>query len=162
CKITLSPAAADLLINDESNIASEISARLSDNWRFQGDLLMDDNASTVEKGSASLRYNNGDNFIFNLAYRFTSRDNVLQPDIDQMDLSMSLPLGDNWKFLGRYNQDLNSNQELEIFAGLQYSSCCWRATVVARRWIERDDNILITNLDQLDHQTGIFFQIQFK
>src|SRR5690606_16010876 len=46
-KITLSPAAADLLINDESNIASEISARLSDNWRFQGDLLMDDNASTV-------------------------------------------------------------------------------------------------------------------
>ncbi len=48
-----------------------------------------------------------------------------------------------------------------MFAGLEYASCCWSASVVARRWIDRDDQFFIGS-GELDHNNGIFFQIQFR
>ncbi|HHX82204.1 MAG TPA: LPS-assembly protein LptD, partial [Pseudomonadaceae bacterium] len=124
--------------------------------------------------SAALRYNDRQGSLFNLVYRYTRRDSLIyqfapgnpladdiRANIDQVDLSLATPLAANWRLLARYNHDLTHHQELEIFAGLEYSSCCWRASLVARRWVDRDDTFIVGR-EKLDHRTGLFFQIQFK
>jgi LPS-assembly protein len=173
-RVSLRSNQAAELGRDESAIAAELGARFWNNWRLQSDLLYDEKDGLVDKGSIALRYRDNQEAIFNLAYRYTRQGVIFRDvdgdgfpdenntDIDQVDLSFVLPVADNWKLLGRWNHDLNGSQELEVFAGLEYSSCCWRASVIARRWIERDDNLILQQLEELDHNSGIFFQIQFK
>lgn len=173
-RVTLDPLLTRDLARDSSDIAAEMAASFWNHWRLQTDLLYSEQNGDINKGSAALRYNDGEGQVFNLVYRYTRRDDLLyqfspgttiidtvNADIDQIDFSFSMPISTSWNILGRYNHDLNTGQELEIFAGLEYSSCCWRASMVARRWVDRDDNIILVG-ENLDHRTGLFFQIQFK
>ncbi|MCK9468345.1 MAG: LPS assembly protein LptD [Porticoccaceae bacterium] len=173
-RVTLNPLLAEELTKDTSDIAAEATANLFDHWRLQADLLYDENDGAISKGSAALRYNNREGNLFNLVYRYTRRDNLIyrfapeipvadniRADIDQVDLSLATPLSPNWRLLARYNHDMTNHQELEVFAGLEYSSCCWRASLVARRWVDRDDTFIFDR-EKLDHRTGLFFQIQFR
>lgn len=154
------------LIRDNSDIAVELSSNFAKYWRVKSDLLMTDDIRTLNKGNLSINYNDGENTVVNFGYRYTRRENVLvggnfvRADIDQALVSFALPVSDNWTFVGRYNQDMRTNEELEIFAGVEYASCCWKVSVVARRWVERDDNLII-DTDSLDHNNGLFLQIQF-
>ena len=46
--------------------------------------------------------------------------------IEQADLSFGLPMGANWRAVGRWSYALNDDQTrtLEAFGGLEYDSCC--------------------------------------
>ena len=166
-RVTLVPQDTSELSRDSSDIAAELGGVFADNWRYQADLLTNEDGDRINKGNLSLRYNNQNDTVFNFSYRYTRRENVLlgnqfvRADIDQADFSLAIPISASWTILGRYNQDLRTNQELEVFAGLEYASCCWRASIVARRWIDRDDNYIIGDED-LTHNNGVFFQIQFR
>ncbi len=158
--------AADLL-NDNSNIAGEFAAYLSQYWRFQSDLLIDEGNDKVDKGSVSLRYNNDNDAIFNTSYRYTRKNprlvsgQAFDADIEQTDISAMVPLDRSWSMVGRWNQDLTNSRELEVFGGIEYNSCCWRASVILRHWIDRDDDLIIPE-EQLEYDNGIFFQVQLK
>ncbi len=161
------------LLNNESNIAAEFAAYLGRNWRFQSDLLYDDNTEKMDKGSLSLRFNNKRGAIFNTSYRYTRKDPInrfnpitnaiesFDADIDQADISALLPVNRSWSLIGRWNQDLTNSRELEIFGGIEYNSCCWRGSIILRRWLDRDDGLIIPE-EQLEYDDGIFFQIQLK
>jgi LPS-assembly protein len=158
----------DGLLRNESAYAAEFSLRLSENMNFKADALYDDENSELERGNTSLRYHDRDNRIFNLAYRFnrkTTKDyddpdfDDVDEDIEQGDISTVLPLFGNWSFIGRYNYDLTNSQNLESLFGLSYDSCCWRLSVLGRKWVDRNDNILPEDLEE---DKGIFLQFQFK
>ena len=155
------------LLSDESNFAAEFAAYLGRNWRFQSDLLFDDNSEKVDKGSLSLRYNNHQNTIFNASYRYTRKnprivDNqIFDADIEQTDISALFPINRSWSVIARWNQDLTNSRELEVFGGIEYNSCCWRASIILRHWLDRDDDLFIPE-EQLEYDDGIFFQIQLK
>ena len=160
---------ADGLLRDESAYAAELAIRLTDNLKFQADALYDDENSELDRGNASLRYHGRDNRIFNLGYRYTRKtpeldDGQIQQivddtDTEQGDISTVFPLFGNWSFIGRYNYDLTNSRNLETFLGLSYDSCCWRLSVLGRKWIDRDD---FTSQDDLSEDKGIFLQFQFK
>ncbi|RLA47729.1 MAG: hypothetical protein DRR06_01620 [Gammaproteobacteria bacterium] len=161
---------ADDLASDESNIAGELAAQLSQYWRFQSDILFDHDDDKIDKGNVSLRYNNARNAIFNATYRYTrenpdlayeEEDREYNADIEQADISTMLPLNNSWSLIGRWNHDITNSRELEIFGGIEYNSCCWRGSVIVRRWLERDDD-LVRPEDDLDYDEGIFFQVQLK
>ena len=155
------------LLNDDSNMAGEFAAYLSQNWRFQSDILFDNDSDKVDKGSFSLRYNDDHNAIFNTSYRYTRKNprifngEVYDADIEQADISALLPVTRSWSLIGRWNQDLTNSRELEVFGGLEYNSCCWRASIILRHWLDRDDDLIIPE-EQLEYDDGIFFQIQLK
>ncbi|MEH6529175.1 MAG: LPS assembly protein LptD, partial [Porticoccus sp.] len=158
----------DGLLRNESAYAAEFSLRLSENMRFQADALYDDENSELDRGNTSLRYHDRDNRIFNLAYRFNRKEpkdyadpdfQDIDEDIEQGDISTVLPLFGNWSFIGRYNYDLTNSQNLETLFGLSYDSCCWRLSVLGRKWIDRNDNI---RPEDLEEDKGIFLQFQFK
>ncbi|MFA5632816.1 MAG: LPS-assembly protein LptD [Porticoccaceae bacterium] len=166
-RIALSNQGVQELTRDSSDIAVELSGRFANLWRIQSDLLTTDDGGTINKAAFTLRYNNETDTAFNLGYRYSRRDNVLsggrfvRADLDQAEISLAVPINENWRLLGRYYHDLRVNQELEVFAGVEYSSCCWRLSVVARRWIERDDTYFI-GAEDLEHNNGIFFQFQLR
>lgn len=159
--------AADDLLRNESAYAAEFSLRLWDNVRLQADMLYDEDNSKLDRGSASLRYRGKNNQLFNLGYRFINKiprqvdSEFYEADIEQADFSTIFPISKHWNIIGRYNYDLTNSRNLETFAGLQYESCCWRLSIIGRKWIDRDDNIVLPE-DDLTEDKGIFIQFQFK
>ena len=157
---------AELLRSDSDN-AAEFGAQLSKYWRLQSDILYNDDSDLVNKGSFSLRYHGRGKALFNASYRYTREEprfiggKEFDADIEQADISAYLPISRRWSLIGRWNQDLTNSRELEVFAGIEYSSCCWSTSIIARHWLERDDDLLIPE-EELDYDDGIFFQIQLK
>ncbi|MGB5148137.1 MAG: LPS assembly protein LptD [Porticoccaceae bacterium] len=160
--VTQRDVARQLLSND-SPYAGEFFARLSNHWRFQSDIAYDDQASQIDKGNASLRYRDNQTLI-NLAYRFTRKqpqlvnNTIVQTDINQSDVSTYYPVSPQWTLIGRWSHDFTYSRELEVMGGLEYGSCCWKLALLARRWLNRDNTVLLP--DDLSYSQGIFLQIQ--
>jgi LPS-assembly protein len=170
-QITLSaiPSATELaeLSRRQSPLALKLSGRVNVNWRFTSDIIFDTHDSELEKSSFSLRYNDRQNRLFNATYKSMQRDPrlfdgvSLEQNIRQADISGFVPLKGSFNLVGRWNHDFTNSRALDMFAGFEYNSCCWRASLVARRWLDRRDEVLRPEED-LTMSNGIFFQIQFK
>lgn len=154
------------LLRDESPYAAELAARLTEYWRLQHDLLYSEQDDKIDKGSLSLRYDR-DRTLFNASYRYTRESprlvdsQVVNADIEQTDLSAYLPLAPQWAVIARWNHDLTNSRELEFLGGFEYDSCCWRLSMLARRWLDREDTLLIPE-EELEYDQGIFLQVQLK
>ena len=154
------------LLADDSPYAMELAARLASDWRLQSDLLYSDEDDKIDKGSVSLRFQRN-RTLFNMAYRYTRESprlvgtRLVNTDIEQSDLSAYVPISPQWALVGRWNHDFTNSRELEILGGFEYDSCCWRLGLVARRWVDRDDNLVNPERD-LEHDVGIFLQVQLK
>ena len=167
--LAVAPTAKELsdMGRDKSLIAIELAGRINKKWRFSGDLVYNDFDHHLEKSSLSLRYNDRERRLFNFTYRYTSRESRLydiqavDQDIKQANVSAFIPLSSNFNLVGRWSHDFTNRRELEVFAGFEYNNCCWRASLVARRWLDRDDEIFFPEQD-LRGKNGLFFQIQFK
>jgi len=90
-----------------------------------------------------LNWTPGDTSIFNLSYRQREgdgeiTDNTFDPykNVDQIDFSTVFPLGDRWKFFGRYQYDIDNEDNLEEMAGVEYSSCCWSVRMVYQEGVD--------------------------
>ena len=165
--LTGAPSELAELARNQSPLALKMSGRVNNSWRFTTDIIYDGHDNEMDKSIIGVRYNDRQNRLFNATYRSTKRvprlvDNaILSQDIEQVDLSAFLPVAGNFNVVARWNYDFTNNRPLDIFTGFEYNSCCWRASVVARRWLERKDQILVPEQD-LNFTNGIFFQIQFK
>jgi LPS-assembly protein len=95
--------------------------------------------------------------VINLGYRVvripTHIIGEANTTIEQTNASISWPLGREWSVIGRWNYDLPRKKSIEMFAGLEYNSCCWAFRAVGRRFL--------TNLNG-DFQTGFFLQFELK
>jgi LPS-assembly protein len=170
-RVTLSSTPSDIelaeLSRRQSPLALKLSGRMNINWRFTSDIIYDTHDNELEKSSFSLRYNDRQNRLFNATYRSTKRDSRLfegedfSQSIRQSDISAFVPLAGSFNLVGRWNHDFTNSRALDVFAGFEYNSCCWRASIVARRWLDRRDEVLRPEED-LTLSNGIFFQIQFK
>ncbi len=56
--------------------------------------------------------------------------------------------------MGRWNQALNTDRNLETLAGLEYEDCCWALRVVARQY--RDSPA------DADAQTAFYMELELK
>jgi LPS-assembly protein len=72
-----------------------------------------------------------------------------------------MPMGNDLSWVGRWHHDFTNNRELEVFSGFEYNNCCWRAGLVVRRWLDRQNERLMSSREP-ELRNGIFLQIQFK
>jgi LPS-assembly protein len=167
--LTALPTATELsnIGRDKSLIAIELAGRINKKWRFNTDLVYNDFDRQLQKSSLSLRYNDQERRLFNFTYRYTSRAARLydvqsvDQDIKQATVSAFIPVSNNFNLVGRWSHDFTNRRELEVFAGFEYNNCCWRASLVARRWLDRNDKVLFPE-QELRGKNGLFFQIEFK
>ncbi|NNF52499.1 MAG: LPS assembly protein LptD [Gammaproteobacteria bacterium] len=125
-----------------SDLIAEVSASFSELWRADMSLQWDPSDSTATKSAARLFYTPGQRRILSLGYRF--RRGLLE----QSDIAMAWPLGDRWRFVGRWNYSMRESQTLDRLIGLEYERCCWGLRVASRRFIttrtgESDTTLLL-------------------
>lgn len=111
----------------------------------------------TRKFTVKAQYRPATDKIINLSYRVvrvpTGIIGNANTTIEQTDVSFSWPIGNAWNAIGRWNYDLPRKKSIEMFAGVEYNSCCWAFRAVGRRFL--------TNING-DFQTGFFLQFELK
>jgi LPS-assembly protein len=150
----------------KSDLAFELFFRLNNQWRLNNEAVYNNQDKHWEKAATSLYYNNQDK-LFNISYKYSTLDTELysvkakQLPIEQLDMSFYIPMGNDLSWVGRWHHDFTNNRELEVFSGFEYNNCCWRAGLVVRRWLDRQNERLMSGREP-ELRNGIFLQIQFK
>ena len=145
-----------------SAVVLEAAAHLNRYWEVRGESL-----SGRERQSLALRYRDEEGRLFNTGYQYIDRKPTqnaqgIQTDrtVQQTYVSAVYPINNQWNLIGHWNEDMTNNRQLETIAGFEYDSCCWKARLVARRWVVND--LFRDNVDQQDTREGIFLQVQLK
>ncbi len=155
-----------------SAIAGQVSAQLGDHLRLSNDILYDHQQKKVNAVSSSLHYMDEQYRILNLGYRYSRDPVTLSPldtnpqigeTLDQLDVTALWPLNNQWAVIARTNYDFNFSAELDTFAGLEYTDCCYRIRVLARQWVDFDfSQDFLQDLSNDDYDRGIFFEVQLR
>ncbi len=133
----------------DSDMVVEVAAAISDAWALRGEVQWDPSGghgSNME--TVQLRYRGDNGRLLNLSHRYR-RD-----ELEQIDASVSLPITDNWRFVGRWYHSLFDDRTLEALAGIEYESCCW-----ATRFVVRD---YIHDVTEQDRNLAFFVQLELK
>ncbi|WP_339897183.1 LPS-assembly protein LptD [uncultured Gilvimarinus sp.] len=160
----------------ESEFAGRIAARAGDYLQASGDVLYDQHKSEVSNASATIEYADDSDRLVSVTY--TYKRNVRELDIDdevdpalrldrsrnQLDVGAFIPVSNSWSLIARANYDLTYEQELDTFAGFEYSDCCYRVRLVWRKWLNFDynDSTVLETVEPDDYDDGIFIDIQLK
>ena len=137
-------------LNRVSNsfIASELQFQPIDDLWFSNTLLWDSRQDYLQEGGLSMQYRPSNSSLYNIGYRYrrqgASNLGSGLRDVDQLDLSLTLPLSASWKIYSRYQYDLDGNRSLEEMFGIGYEDCCWAVRLVYQRAVE--DEFLVQNL----------------
>ncbi|HSP00631.1 MAG TPA: LPS assembly protein LptD, partial [Thioalkalivibrio sp.] len=152
-QVTLTPSETPATDN-RSSLVAEAALRMAREWSARGAIQWDPHGEQTELATAQLQYRGSGRRIANLGYRL--REDPLRPDreLEQIDLSAAWPLNARWNMVGRYNYSLRDERDVEVLAGLEYESCCWRASMVARRYL--------TAGVEREYNSGIYFQLTLK
>ncbi len=157
-KVTLPGERAES--EDSSEVAVELKIGLSDRWEAIASTLYDTHDDHTEKNTAQLQYRSKNDFILNMSYRYRRRD--IEPidsltnrssSLEQSDISMVLPISDNWRTVARWNYDLQEKRNLELLAGVEYDTCCWKIRLAGRRYNKNTDE---------DYNNSIEIQLVLK
>jgi LPS-assembly protein len=149
----------------KSDLALELYYRINNHWRLNNEVVYNGQNNQWENGSASLYYQKNDR-LFNIIYQYSRLSSEVQTSeatqpIEQVDMSFYIPTGNDISWVGRWHHDFTNNRELEVFSGFEYNNCCWRAGLVFRRWLDRQDGSLASE-QELKLRNGVFLQVQFK
>lgn len=106
-----------------------------------------------------IEYRKDDSRFIQLSHRYV-RD-LSGETIDQIGISASWPISENWQWVGRTYRDLERNRSVETYAGIQYESCCWAVRLVAQRSLNNRYNASGEQTTD-DFDSGISLQFIFK
>ncbi len=120
--------------NYSSNIIMELATQLNQSLRITSSFRWDPHTDDTEQSVLQMRYQTDSKNIFNFSYR------LREDSIEQTDMSFHWALNSRWNVLGRWNVSLPDKKTLEVFSGLEYSSCCWAVRGIVRRYLNSDDN----------------------
>ena len=142
-RVSASGSDRDIADTSNSQVAAELNINPSPSFRISGVTVWNPDTEQIDEAGASLNWTPGDTSIFNLSYRQREgdgeiTDNTFDPykNVDQIDFSTVFPLGDRWKFFGRYQYDIDNEDNLEEMAGVEYSSCCWSVRMVYQEGVD--------------------------
>ena len=139
-----------------SGLIAQGQVNLSSRWAVQGGVQLEPDNSDLLRTAFDLRYYVNPRQLVNVSY-LLDRD---QPDLDldnqihSVDIAFFWPLGAQWRALGRWNQALNTDRNLETLAGLEYEDCCWALRVVGRQYRDSPTDA--------DAQNAFYVELELK
>ena len=147
--------------DNDSDIAARLSANINDHWRFNSDIIYNDDTDKISSGNIALRYRGERQQIFNFDYRYFRQDESVG-NIEQISGSTIWPvIDDRWFLLAHASYDIERDRELDLLGGLEYNDCCYRVRFAARRWLD-NDLLTVVDDDDLEYDRGIFLEFQLK
>lgn len=149
--VTLSGLAADVEQDDVSGWITDLVVRLGAGLDARALWVWDNENEARDQANFRIRYRADDRRIFNIGYR-TRGD-----DIAQADANFAWPLTPAFAVVGRYFYDLEEEEIIEAFGGVQYDDCCWRLRLVGRQYRRPYDSV-----DNVDTESGVFVEVVMK
>ena len=119
-----------------SGLIAQGQVNLSSRWSVQGGVQLEPDNSDMLRTAFDLRYYANPRQLVNVSY-LLDRDQPsasLNDQIHSVDIAFFWPLNPQWRALGRWNQALNTDRNLETLAGLEYEDCCWALRMVRRQY----------------------------
>lgn len=174
-RVTLQGEPSAYQSQKSSNLIADVSAMLTENWSVHTGGQWNPYENQIDRGIAALQYNDRQNTLLNIAYRYRRNQSTLtcepsllgtgdnqyvnpNPCIDLTDISLRLPVAQGWHVLGRWQYSLVDNLTLQTFAGFQRETCCWRFSVIAYRNI----NNFQSSSGQTQANNGVYVQLELK
>ena len=114
-----SPLLADLVFN------------FSDKWRLNSTFEWHPDNRRTESSSFRFQYRANELDVANVGHRRRLLNSG--ESLEQVDFSFSWGVNDNWRVVGRWNEDISNNRNIETLFGAEYDSCCWALRIVNRR-----------------------------
>jgi LPS-assembly protein len=162
----------------ESALFAEARLKLGENFTARSSFEWEPDANRSNRGQLSVKYADNERRILNLSYQNTSDEaqrRTIEQQSEESDLTFIWPVYENWSAIGRWNFGWDTHQTIESFIGFEYNDCCWKARLVARRFLREQTTITVlqddpasasgfTAIDTLvtPADTGIFFEFQLK
>lgn len=141
-----------------SSLVAELNGLITNNLSFRSGLQWNPHIGKLNRGLASLHYQDEENRVLNLAYRYRQNLSGIT-EIEQADGSVRWPLFADLAAVGRMQYSILDDTVLESFIGLEKESCCWRFRVIGRYWVQTNSGSAV---DAGKANTGIFVQLEFK
>ncbi|MDO7084358.1 LPS assembly protein LptD [Pseudocolwellia sp. AS88] len=132
----------------ESALATEVYAKINDNWEFTGDIQYNTKSNKTNKSQSKIDYQFSKNQTIQLNHRYTR--NVSGNRLEQLSLLSNVNIDPNWQIVGQVTQDLQNKRSLESYLGVQYSSCCWGIRLSFHRAINSTIDETQSNLTDID------------
>ena len=131
----------------QSDIVAQLALTGYRNWNFDFGLQWNPDTADHERSQVRVQYRPDAERVLNFAYRFQ------RERLEQGELSGAWPIGSKWSLFARMVYDIQDNQSLERFAGIEYKACCWRLRAVARRFVSSRTG---------ERDTGIYLQLELN
>ncbi len=122
----------------KSDLVAEISGHMG-NWNPVATIQKSNINKKISKFNTQLHYQQGNNKIFNLAYRFRRNNADRTKSLEQTDISLSWPIKNNYSMLAKWNYSVTEKRDIETLFGIEYESCCWAMRLVAQRYLKDPD-----------------------
>ena len=146
--------------DDRSALAAELDWQIGKKWFAHTEVQVSTKTDKVERSGLSLEYQAGKDKIIQLTHRFV-RD-LSGERIDQVGVTASWPIAENWHWVGRWYKDLTLKRTIESYTGIQYESCCWSIQFVAQRHLSnRFDATGLQSINEFDSGIGLNFSFKF-
>lgn len=130
---------------DTSDYVAQLELTAFKDWNADIGVQWNPEENRKERTQVRLQYKPGAEKVVNAGYRF-QRDRL-----DQGELSAAWPVARHWNLYARYVHSFQDDKALERFAGLEYSSCCWRMRMLGRRFVSSRTG---------EQDTGIYLQLE--
>jgi len=139
-----------------SSFAGQAGLALSKTWSLRSDALWDPHDGQFRQIGARLQFLGPSRGVFNVGYRSLGDEDG---DLDQFETSVYWPLLSHFAVLGRWYYDVKKNEDVELFGGIEYESCCWQIRLVGRRFISEPGS---ANVDHVQSDSAVLVQIVLK
>ncbi len=114
-----------------SILAAEVDAHLYQDWFISGGIQLDTKHNDTRKSEVTLDFRPSNNKLLQLSYRYVpdllNANTNESVTVSQTGLRLAWPLTDSTYFVGNWYYDLGKKRAAEVYAGIQYESCCWAA-----------------------------------
>ncbi|MBK8182445.1 MAG: LPS assembly protein LptD [Candidatus Competibacteraceae bacterium] len=139
-----------------SGLIAQGQFNFSSRWSLQGSVQLEPDNNDLLRAGLDVRYYADPRRLVNVSY-LMDRDQPgmdLGDQIQAADISLMWPLNSQWRIMGRWNQALNLDRNLETLAGVEYEDCCWAVRAVARQYRNSPAEI--------DSQTAFYVELELK
>lgn len=156
--------------NQFSDLMSQMQLNLGNHWSIQNQVAFNLSTRQPDSQQYGFHYQTDNMHIFDLAYQNSNLDYALltpeqiesgktPPQISQILISSAWGVLPNLMVYGQWDYAFNANRTVDVFAGLEYSSCCWAFRFLFHRFISNADP---NNPASLDGATDSVPMIEFE
>ncbi len=157
-RVGLNPG-SPVATRDYSNLVGELRSRPTDALDLSATTVWDPDTNDTETLTSRVRYRPGPRQSVVFSYREREKATRLQSR-QMTDLAFFWPVSTHWNVLGRWNYDLENEQDLDTVLGFEYQNCCWSLRLVGRSILK--STLRGGRVIDSDTENSIMIQLELK